>query len=209
MAKLGKAKSRRAVAAQIDGDALFEAAVRDAEPLKGRPSLPPRIPKKTKARPAAVRASGKPPKAARPTVKTPITPIARAPLPVNSRGEGGPNSGLDKRSAERLRRGQMVIDGRLDLHGQTQADAHRAVHAFVAAGYRSGKRCFLIITGKGGARDDFDSSFMPDRDSGVLRRNLPRWLGEPSVRNMILRLQSARPQHGGDGAYYVLLRRKR
>ena len=72
-----------------------------------------------------------------------------------------------------------------------------------------GRRCVLIITGKGGARDDFDGSFMPDRDSGVLRRNLPRWLGEAPMRPLVLRLESARPQHGGDGAYYVLLRRKR
>ncbi|MBT4045923.1 MAG: DNA mismatch repair protein MutS [Rhodospirillaceae bacterium] len=190
----------------IDDAALFEAAVRDAEPLKGRPSRPPRIPPKTAARPAGTRTGAKPVKAARPAIRH---SVAKAPLPVNANGDGGLSSGLDKRSAERLRRGQMVIDARLDLHGHTQADAHRAVHAFVAAGYRSGKRCVLIITGKGGPRDDFDSGFMPDRDSGVLRRNLPRWLGEPAVRNMILRLQSARPQHGGEGAYYVLLRRKR
>jgi DNA-nicking Smr family endonuclease len=136
---------------------------------------------------------------------TPLHRAAVAPTPAHTQ----PNGGLDKRSAERLRRGQMSIDGRLDLHGHTQADAHRAAHAFVAAGYRSGKRCVLIITGKGGARDNIESSFMPDRDSGVLRRNLPRWLGEPSVRHMVLRMQSARPQHGGEGAYYVLLRRKR
>ena len=117
--------------------------------------------------------------------------------------------GLDKRSAERLRRGQMNIEARLDLHGHTQADAHRAAHAFIATSHRVGRRCVLIITGKGGARDDFDGSFMPDRDSGVLRRNLPRWLGEAPMRPLVLRLETACPQHGGDGAYYVLLRRKR
>ena len=50
---------------------------------------------------------------------------------------------------------------------------------------------------------------MPDRDIGVLRRNLPRWLTESPVRQIVLRLEPARSQHGGDGAFYVLLRRKR
>ncbi|MDP6873720.1 MAG: Smr/MutS family protein [Alphaproteobacteria bacterium] len=203
MTKPGKTRAKKKARPDSPGDerALFEAAMRDIQPLKSRPS--PRLPAQAKAAPGM---EAEKPAQARKTVRpAPIVTPRHAPAQFHAR----PNAGLDKRSAERLRRGQMVIDGRLDLHGHTQADAHRAAHAFVAAGYRSGKRCVLIITGKGGAREDVDAGFMPDRDSGVLRRNLPRWLGEPSVRHMVLRLESARPQHGGDGAYYVLLRRKR
>ncbi len=169
--------------------------MRDARPLKRRPPRPSRGGAKT----------------AKTTVKTstPARPAAkeRAAPAITASGKAG--AGLDKRSAERLRRGQMTIEGRLDLHGHTQADAHRALDAFIAGSYRAGRRCILVITGKGGPRDDVDGGFMPDRDSGVLRRNLPRWLGEGAVRQMVLRIESARPQHGGEGAYYVLLRRKR
>lgn len=170
-----------------------------AVPLKRRPSRSPIRKPIALAQPTAV---SKPrTQAPRAHVRPRLAP-SPSPAAINT-------GGLDKRSAERLRRGQMSIDGRLDLHGHTQADAHRAVHGFITASHRAGRRCVLIITGKGGARDDFDGSFMPDRDSGVLRRNLPRWLGEANVRALVLRLETARPQHGGDGAYYVLLRRKR
>ena len=180
--------------------------MRDARPLKRRPPRPPRTPRPARSTAKAAKAPGETAAAARPA-RIRIRPAAPAPAAaaVAAKSDGG----LDKRSAERLRRGQMAIDGRLDLHGHTQADAHRAVHAFIAGSHRAGRRCVLIITGKGGPRDDVDSGFMPDRDSGVLRRNLPRWLGEGAVRQMVLRMESARPQHGGEGAYYVLLRRKR
>jgi DNA-nicking Smr family endonuclease len=178
--------------------------MRDARPLKRRPSRPPRTTAK------APNTAGKTAPVAAPEAKARAgarpRPGPRPPAPlIVAKATGG----LDKRSAERLRRGQMAIEGRLDLHGHTQADAHRALDAFIAASYRTGRRCVLVITGKGGARDDVDRGFMPDRDSGVLRRNLPRWLGEGPVRQMVLRIEAARPQHGGEGAYYVLLRRKR
>ena len=204
MTKPGKIKhlKKRPLDGPADERTLFEAVMRDVRPLKRRQSRHAIGTAKLSAK-MEIAAKPKPKTTARltttPTHRPTVSPSVHA----------KPSGGLDKRSAKRLRRGQMSIDGRLDLHGHTQADAHRAAHAFVAAGYRSGKRCVLIITGKGGARDNIESSFMPDRDSGVLRRNLPRWLGEASVRHMVLRIESARPQHGGEGAYYVLLRRKR
>lgn len=178
--------------------------MRDARPLKRRPSRPSKATAKAgKTERKAATVAGRAAKARAEPGSRPV-PRRSAPAVVAKA-----NGGLDKRSAERLRRGQMTIDGRLDLHGHTQADAHRALDAFVAGSYRAGRRCVLIITGKGGARDDVGGGIMPDRDSGVLRRNLPRWLGEGPVRQMVLRIESARPQHGGEGAYYVLLRRKR
>jgi|APSaa5957512535_1039671.scaffolds.fasta_scaffold28889_3 DNA-nicking Smr family endonuclease len=209
MAKLGKPKdgAKGAARERLDGDALFEAAMHGAVPLKRRPAKPPKAPHKATPRSQPGRTAARAIASALPKSHTP------RPNPEVKPSETIPrqhfNGGLDKRNAERLRRGQMTIEARLDLHGHTQANAHGAVHAFIAASHAAGRRCVLIITGKGGPRDDFDSGFMPDRDSGVLRRNLPRWLGEAPVRAKVLRLESARPQHGGDGAYYVLLKRKR
>jgi DNA-nicking Smr family endonuclease len=102
-------------------------------------------------------------------------------------------SGLDRRSAQRLKRGQLAIEARLDLHGMTQAEAHRALSAFIARCRAAGMRTVLIITGK----------------SGVLYGAVPRWLEESDNRARILASSRAQAQHGGAGALYVLLRRRR
>jgi DNA-nicking Smr family endonuclease len=104
---------------------------------------------------------------------------------------------VDKRTAERMRRGEMVLDGRLDLHGMTQDSAHGALTAFVHRAYDSGRRCLLVITGKGAG------------GGGVLKGQVPRWLNQAPLRPLILGFSHARPQHGGEGALYVLIKRKR
>jgi DNA-nicking Smr family endonuclease len=108
-----------------------------------------------------------------------------------------PNPGIDRRTAERLRKGEMAIDRRLDLHGMTQANAHASLDRFVRGAWADGARLLLIITGKGSGGE------------GVLRRSLPQWLqaGEHAAR--VLRMETAQPKHGGGGAFYVLLRRQR
>jgi len=115
--------------------------------------------------------------------------------------------GLDRRTSERLRKGQQPIEARLDLHGMKQTEAHAALYAFVTREARLGKRCLLIITGKG-SRDRSPDSVMPER-SGVLRNLVPRWLRDPSLKGLVLAVQPALPRHGGGGALYVLLRRQR
>lgn len=128
-------------------------------------------------------------------VKVKGAPPVRLPVAVK---RAPPNPGLDRRTAERLRRGDIPIERRLDLHGMTQADAHAALDHFVRRAWMDGKRMLLVITGKGAAGT-----------GGVLRNGIPRWLaaGENAVR--VLRIESAQARHGGGGAYYVLLRRRR
>lgn len=126
----------------------------------------------------------------------------------------GEARGLDRRSADRLRRGQFPVEARIDLHGQTREGAHRALAAFIAASHKAGRRCVLVITGKGGppgarGRDSEEGGIMPDRERGVLRREVPRWLNEPDLRPLVLGLAQAQPAHGGAGAFYVLLKRQR
>ncbi len=115
-----------------------------------------------------------------------------------------PAGGLDRRSADRLRRGMRPIEARLDLHGMTQEAAHRALSRFILAGVADRLRTVLVITGKGARVDPSDGS-----GRGVLRRAVPLWLEEPALAAHILATAPARPQHGGDGALYVLLRRNR
>jgi DNA-nicking Smr family endonuclease len=81
----------------------------------------------------------------------------------------------------------------------TQAQAHRALTIFIAACHDAGRRCVLIITGRGSGSNG----------PGVLRGSVPRWLEEPELRRRILAAAPAQPRHGGAGATYVLLRRPR
>lgn len=118
-----------------------------------------------------------------------------APLPALQPGRG---TDLDKRTFQRLKKGEMAIDGVLDLHGMTQDAAHAALLGFLEKAAGAGQRCLLVITGKGG-----------QAGTGILRAQLPRWLNEPWPRSLILATTAARPQHGGEGAFYVLLRRRR
>jgi DNA-nicking Smr family endonuclease len=127
----------------------------------------------------------------------------------------GQLAGLDRRSGEKLRKGQMPVEAKLDLHGMTQEGAHASVARFIEAQHAAGARCVLIVTGKGGRDGDpFKPKAVPGRFTfsggrGVLKEALPRWLNEPRLRPHIIAVQPASRAHGGDGAVYVLLKRKR
>lgn len=126
------------------------------------------------------------------------TAIASHSARQNSRATPGNGfAGIDRASVLRLKRGAYPIEARLDLHGMTRAEAHPALAAFIAASAAAGRRCVLVITGLG-----------PNGD-GVLRRAVPRWLAEAAFRQHILAIVPAQPRHGGEGALYLLLRRRR
>ncbi|HEY9537976.1 MAG TPA: Smr/MutS family protein, partial [Kiloniellaceae bacterium] len=111
----------------------------------------------------------------------------------------GSRDGLDRRKAERLSRGKLPIEATLDLHGLRQAEAHRRLDDFLADSQAAGKRCVLVVTGKG----------LHKEEAGVLRSAVPRWLNEAPNRSRVLSFDYAQPKHGGSGALYVLLRRRR
>lgn len=108
--------------------------------------------------------------------------------------------GIDKSSARKLKKGRHDIEGRIDLHGMTSAQAHRALDGFIEASHRAGKRCVLVITGKG---------LKPDGSVGVIRSAVPRWLNLEPNRGRLLAFHYATPRDGGEGALYVMLKRKR
>ncbi len=105
--------------------------------------------------------------------------------------------GIDRATWRRLRRGRLAVEGTLDLHGLTREEAFRALERFLARMQTSGARCVLVVTGRGRLR------------GGVLRELLPRWLEAPTLRPRVVAFAPARPEHGGDGAFYLLLRRRR
>ena len=100
--------------------------------------------------------------------------------------------------AQRVARGKHAIDARLDLHGLTQAQAHAALLRFLRNAHERDARLVLVITGKGRGGE-----------TGVLRRQVPQWLGLPEFRSLVVGFEDAHIAHGGEGALYVRVRRTR
>ncbi|MGE0254772.1 MAG: Smr/MutS family protein [Alphaproteobacteria bacterium] len=96
------------------------------------------------------------------------------------------------------------MEARLDLHGEFQEQAYRLLVGFLTRAAASGLRVVLVITGKGRSTTDEWG-----RGGGVLRRQVPHWLAQAPLAELVLATAPARPDHGGGGAMYVLLRRKR
>lgn len=114
----------------------------------------------------------------------------------------GSVAGLKRRQADALRGGGIAIDARLDLHGFSRREAAGKVASFLAQSAQRGSRCVLVITGQG-RRDPLAEA------RGVLRGALEGWLNEPATRPLVLACVPAQHRHGGQGAFYVLLRRSR
>ena len=113
---------------------------------------------------------------------------------------------MDSKAYVKLKRGKLVPEGRIDLHGMTLAQAHPALIGFILSAHAAGKRLVLVITGKGKLRDDFAP--MPARQ-GILRHQVPQWLTMAPIGGLVLQIAPAHISHGGEGAYYVYLRKSR
>ncbi|MEQ8282339.1 MAG: Smr/MutS family protein [Parvibaculum sp.] len=203
-----KASPRRTRPLTEEEHKLWRAVVKDAKPLVRRrrksaveiplaeaDELAPIVPPPPHA--AAAPAAPLPPRAAK----------ARPPEPPLL-------TGLDRRVSQRLARGQMEVEATLDLHGHNQHEAHDALLSFLTRARARGLRCVLVITGKGAspyARHTLhgaDFYEVPERQ-GVLRSAVPRWLAEAAFRAHLTGFQPAHPKHGGGGAFYIWLRKKR
>jgi DNA-nicking Smr family endonuclease len=147
-----------------------------------------------------------------------IAPVERA-VPQSARGRAEPLpphpakpaakpaikqtpgiGGLDRRQKQRLARGTVAIDARIDLHGRTQSEAHAALLGFLRHAQAEGARFVLVITGKGGFSG-------PSSERGVLKRQVPHWLRQSEFRHFVLAAEDAHRAHGGEGALYIRIRR--
>lgn len=111
---------------------------------------------------------------------------------------------MDRKAFLRMKRGKSNLDARIDLHGMTVDVAHSALLAFLLRAHADGKRLVLVITGKGKPNTHDDVLGSP---RGILRRQVPHWLEQPPLRQIVLQTVPAHQKHGGDGALYVYLRR--
>lgn len=130
-----------------------------------------------------------------PTASAPRTEPAK---PAQRRSRPTPVSPpADVSTQRRVRRGQVAVDAKLDLHGFTHDQAFSRLANFLATEQAIGSRCVLVITGKGRA------------GLGVLRSRLVDWLDATDLRPLIAGYASAHLRHGGEGAFYVMLKAKR
>lgn len=174
----------------------------DAAPPAARrrmPVPPPVSPAVLPPVPPAVPPAVSTPPAARITtdLATPVgSELARAPVR------------MDRNAHARMMRGKLAPEARIDLHGMTLAQAHPALTGFVMHAHARGLRLILVITGKGRTRPDDDQGPMPRR-AGALKHEVPQWLRSGPLRPLVLEVREAHHSHGGTGAYYVYLKRRR
>ena len=128
----------------------------------------------------------------------PVTSPKKASQPTPSKPAPPPLAPLGRRMKQRVARGKEAIDARLDLHGYTQSEAHAALLRFLRNANARDARLVLVITGKGRGGE-----------IGVLRRQVPQWLGLPEFRALVVGFEDAHIAHGGEGAIYVRVRRAR
>jgi DNA-nicking Smr family endonuclease len=129
----------------------------------------------------------------------PTRPVASA-VPAKPRLPAPPAlAPLEERTRRKLGRGLVEIDARIDLHGMRQERAHDALIGFLRNAQSRGHRIVIIVTGKGKAGEA----------RGVLRHAVPGWLSRPDLRELVVGFEEAGRRHGGEGALYVRIRRRR
>lgn len=190
-----------------DDFALWEHTARTLKPLKGKKQRaapardePPHAPPRRAPEPER---SSAPPRAGA-AAKPAAAVASKAPIPI----------AIDRRKARQIGSGRIEVEGKIDLHGMRQSEAHAALRRFLLRAHADERRWVLVITGKGdplrrayGEPDD-EAGFRGDTERGVLKRNVPRWLAEPELAAIVVGYTTAAVRHGGEGALYVQLRRK-
>ena len=119
------------------------------------------------------------------------------PKPPRPRPLTTPPEDIEPGRKRRIARARDPIEARLDLHGLDQDRARASLHGFLRRAHDDGLRAVLVITGKGVEGD------------GILKRRAPDWLSEPAVRPLIAGVSPADRRHGGEGALYIALKRRK
>jgi len=144
------------------------------------------------------------PKATRP----PAGPPAPRPKPAITA------ESLDGSWDRRLGSGRVEPDITIDLHGLNREAARHLLYRRVVEAEARGQRIILVITGKGHMPGPAPADMVPGlrigpAPRGSIKADLPRWLGEEGLTGRIAAVRRAHPRHGGAGAAYLILKRKR
>lgn len=134
--------------------------------------------------------------------KAPVQPSGHDPAPSPGERLAAEPLRMDRKTYERMRRGYLAPEARLDLHGMTVGEAHAELIRFVLNAQSQGLRLILVITGKGRGEEHWP------RPSRALRHQVPHWLALPPLGSAVQQVAAASRRHGGEGAYYIYLRRR-
>lgn len=197
--------SRRRGKLSGEDRALWQQVAKTTRPLPGRMEQ-------------LLASSAEPPRAAEAeTVRAPERPVVteamRRALAAGFRGEtpsaarpqeqkgSGSRTGnpIERPVQRKLAKGRLPLDGRLDLHGLDQAEAHARLLGFLLDAQHRGMRHVLVITGKGSSMGS----------EGALKRVVPLWLAGGELADVVSGHDLASRGHGGEGALYVRLKRRR
>lgn len=163
-----------------DDRILWNLVARSARPLKGKTAV--EIPDIIEPKPEPTAA-----------------PVNGVPVPVAKPKSQHVSHALDDQTRDKLKKGRLPLEGRVDLHGMRQDEAYSLLLTFLHRAHAGGIRYVLIITGKGSSSGG----------DGILRRAVPAWLSTPAFRHLVSSHDHAARNHGGSGALYVRLRRTR
>jgi DNA-nicking Smr family endonuclease len=136
---------------------------------------------------------------------------SRAPPPPALRAGGPPPragrelGGLDASWERKLARGLVHPDLTLDLHGASLEAAHARLLHGLAQARAMGARVVLLITGKARPVEPGERG----RQRGVIRAKVIDWLAASEHARAIAAIRGARRRHGGPGALYIVLKRRR
>lgn len=176
-------------------EAVWQEVTKTVTPLGGRPETPP------------------PPKAIRPT----NVRYDRLPSEWLTASSTAPEARIDRKTRRNITKGRQEFDRSVDLHGMTQDHAFNTLKSVIEGCIRRGDKILLVVTGKGGKRYSQLSADTPvayrtrnefEQHGGVLKRMVPLWLAGPDLKAFVHSYGPAAQEHGGDGALYVVLRRR-
>lgn len=192
--KLGPSKKSQELVER--GEALWREVTKTITPLDGRPEAPEAKPRRM----AQERMRDRP-----------------LPMEWHVGDSPTPTPRVDRKTRRRLSKGHQDVDRSVDLHGLNQDEAFRQLKSVVEGAVRRGDKTLLVVTGKGGARfsqTGLDGSVAYrtraefQQFGGVLKRMVPVWLAGPELKPFIESYGEASKEHGGEGALYILLRRR-
>jgi DNA-nicking Smr family endonuclease len=178
----------------FEEEALWIASQKGTKPLEGRPRV--ELPKNT---PVDI--------APEDHREVKFTVGSKAPAQTN----------LTRRDIKKIAKGDVAIEGKLDLHGSTKEVSYNRLLSFIEVSCKDGKKCLLVVTGKGGKRFSQTKSVpMANRKyedfnhgAGILKNAVPEWLTSSPFTHYVASFREAHAAHGGDGAFYIMLRRMR
>ena len=109
-----------------------------------------------------------------------------------------------------IKKGDFHINKKIDFHGKSLLESEEQFNNIVIESYISGQRCLLFVTGKGLFKSkNHEESYKPKLYHGIIRASFIEWARSKKFSKYILSFEQASIEHGGDGAFYVYLRKNK